>query len=53
MPIPHLYVCFPQIDQGRICVCVRKRPLGKQGKSKVSYSIPPQVTSKVKQRVTN
>lgn len=49
-----MFVCFPQIIQGRICVCVRKRPLGKQGKTEVSSSIPLQVTSNVvKQRVTN
>lgn len=38
-----LFVCFPQIDQGRICVCVRKRPLSKQGKVEVFYSVSPEV----------
>lgn len=53
MPIFHSFVCFPQIDQGRICVCVRKRPLSKQGKVEVFYSISPEMTSKIKQRLTN
>lgn len=41
-PSNFVFVCFPQIDQGRICVCVRKRPLSKQGMAEVFISISPE-----------